>query len=1455
MTRTSSWPRRALAVVAAGALAGGAALLPGAGGLPAADAATGTPLTITPQPWYVSEPFQGWGTSLVWFANATGDYPAELREELYQLVFGEDGLNLNIARYNVGGGHASDVVDYLRPGGAVEGWWQADEDGVLTGVPTTYAQREAKRASWDADDPDSYDWDSDATQRWWVERLAQDDQITHWEVFANSAPYFMTESGYVSGGINNATAEQLRIASMDAFATYLTRVSEHLENTYDIDIATIDPFNEPNTNYWSTTFTQGVPTGGRQEGMHVGPARQGLMIDALARVLDDPATTTDAIVSAMDETNPGTFVTNWNAYSPAVRDQVGQMNVHTYGTGGRLQVRDLAKSEDKPLWMSEIEGSWVTGWNPSVMQNGLGLASRVHDDLRELEPDAWVLWQPVEDLYNMEPQGENLNWGTVFIDLDCQAYDEGGTEVFKSARRVADAGGDSTQVEDCSILTNSKYNTMRNFTHFISPGDRLIPTDSTATTAALAGDDSGVTLVHSNAGTTPQTVTVDLSGFGAIAAGASAQAFVTTESTEQDPTSNAMVPSAPVAVDAGSASVTLTLPAQSVSSIVIDGVSGVAEDAAAVQDGEAYQIVGMQSGKALTAGGTSTATSITTVGTTPEAAAPQLWTMHEVPGATREYVLTTADGRALGATTAGTDLREVDVAAAAQNPETVWILNTTNGRTWSLVNKSIAQALEVGGQSTADGAGVGVYGSNGGANQTWQVRNTVATGVEEVRVSTLSGIAPTLPATVVPVYSWGTGSATDVVWDLPGADAWDTTGEVTVTGTAIDVFGNEVTATAIVTVGGYTVTDPVSLTVREGADLAAVRAAAPGTVPARSGASTATFDATVTWDWSEVTAADLATTGVVTVPGSATSNEPGADPLAATLSVLVTDPVPLNVAPLPSTSAAATYTESGYPVDNTRNGVLNDKGWSNWRSGTKNASDTLTYTWTDAEDLADTTVMFYADGSAQSWARSIRLEYRDTDGVWRVVPGAESVAVTSPAVGAPIVPIDASTAGAATGVRVVMTAHADTHMVVSEVEIEVLRAGPADVADLAALRLDGEAVDGFDPATLAYDAAVDGSRFPVLTAVAIDQSASVTVVQPSAGAPGTVTVVSADGSQTRTYTVDIERRVALSGLTVTGELKVGQTVRADVTVDPGDADLTWEWLIDGQPVAGAVAPLAGAVQSSSLVIPADAGNGTLQVSVTGAAVGFTASDLTSEGAVVQPLASDATLTALRLDGVGVAGFDPATSAYTAEVLGSVYPTLSAQAADPTATVAVTQPAAPSGEGRVVVTAEDGTERAYTVVVSRRVAVLSVTLPSSARVGTEVAAAVQADPGEAGVTYQWTLDGLALAGADAAVYTPTADQVGGALAVEVVAAADGFATSATHTSAAVIVAAVPDPGPPGDPVDPGTGGGGSAGTTGDDASGTLGVTGSTAWPIALMALLLASCGGVLLTAWQRRSRME
>ncbi|MFI0773548.1 RICIN domain-containing protein [Streptomyces sp. NPDC021212] len=669
--------RRLLGTIGVTALATGAALITAPPVTAQAPAATADAVTVSPDPSYKAERFEGWGTSLVWFANATGDYPKEIREKLARLLFGDSGLALNIARYNIGGGNAPDVKDYLRAGGAVEGWWKAPAG--TTREDTDW---------WSADDKADWNPDADATQRWWVDRIRGD--IDHWETFSNSPPWFMTKSGYVSGGFN-ATDDQLKPESVGDFAAYLAGATKRLEKAHGIKVDTVDPFNEPNTNYWGTRLgADGEPVGGRQEGAHIGPELQQKVIGALAPALKKART--GAKISAMDETNPSIFTQNWNTYPQAVRDLVGQMNVHTYGTGGRTSVRDLAKAADKPLWMSEVEGDWGDGQSFTDMRPGLGLARQMVDDLRELEPRAWVFWQPVEDYDNMKPGGESAkggNWGSIQLPFNCTSKDT---------------------LDTCPIRTNTKFDTARNFTHYIKPGDRLIKTDDTSSAAAVSQKGDAATVVHVNSGAGARDVTLDLSKFGKVSRNATVTPVVTSADGKLERQD---------AIEVTDRKATFTAPAQSVTTFLVKGVSGVAKDAAELRKGHTYELTGVQSGKALTVA--DDGTKLVIKGT--DTATPgQKWQLSQISGDTgnrQRYVFTNPVAGKRLAVREGAPVLEPD--HGKRDEATQWIMSTTGDGTWTLVNAATGRLLEVGGQATNDGAAVTVWTPTSGANQRWKI--------------------------------------------------------------------------------------------------------------------------------------------------------------------------------------------------------------------------------------------------------------------------------------------------------------------------------------------------------------------------------------------------------------------------------------------------------------------------------------------------------------------------------------------------------------------------------------------------------------------------------------------------------------------------------------------------------------------------------------------------------------
>jgi O-glycosyl hydrolase len=1017
-------------------------------------------VTVRVDPSYQQKPFEGWGTSLVWFANATGGYPEPIRRKLADLVFGRDGLNLNIARYNIGGGNAPDVrTDYMKQGATMPGFWKAP-------AGTTHADKDW----WNPDNPQHWNFAADANQRWWVDQIKR--KVTKWEAFSNSPPYFQTVSGYVSGGFS-ATTDQIRPDKVDEFATYLVEVAERLERAHGIKFDTINPLNEPNTDYWGTTLgTDGQPTGGRQEGAHAGPESQQAVLLALRKKLT--ASGSRMTVSAMDETNPGVFMTDWNAYGPDARAAVGQMNVHTYGTGSRTSVRDAAKGAGKPLWMSEVEGDWGGGTTDyTSMLSGLGMATRMVDDMRELEPSAWVFWQPIED--SVPQQAGNGNWGSIHIPFNCTAKDTLAT---------------------CPIQTNTKFDTIRNFTHYLRPGDRFVKVDDTSSVAAIKPSGDEATVVHVNNATENRNVVLDLTRFTE----ADNSATVTPVTSSR---SGALVRGKPVRVSDGTA--TLVVPAQSVTTLLVDGVSGVARDAALIQRDHVYRLRGVASGRLLAPSADSTGVVLRTA---VAGATDQLWSVSKLTkgnGNRERYAVTTAAGSTRLAVRGGALVLES--TAGVSDAPAQWMMSTTGDGSWTLVNVGTGGLVDVSDNATADGSKVSTWVPTSGANQRWTLTDETVLRTSTVRAYTVPGRAPVLPTTVTPVYADGARGTLPVTWALPAESKWHKAGTVVVPGTATDLLGREHKATAVVVVDTFTGTVPArAKTYADG------QPALPATVIA-IGRAGGRAELPVTWQTPAPGA--FGQVGVVTVDGTAQVVD--GSTVKARAQVQVTEAVQTNVAVESGVTVAATYTESGYSAAGLRNGNLAEKAWSNWRSGTKNTSDTITYTLPAARDLTRVVTHFYKDGNNISFPASLRVQARAADGTW----ADASTEVPVGTEGTPVVDVPVTTAGPVSEVRVVMTIRPGGYVTASEIEVFAKTGVRSPDASLSAIEVNGTPVPRFRPDTLEYRVRTERPALALVTGTATDPGAQVTAEPEADGKQWRITVHSEDGTNTRQYRVNL----------------------------------------------------------------------------------------------------------------------------------------------------------------------------------------------------------------------------------------------------------------------------------------------------------------------------------------------
>ncbi|MGW3194226.1 beta-1,6-galactanase [Streptomyces sp. NPDC001118] len=434
--------RRTLLAAAGGGLLGTTL----ATGTAQADATT----AINPSTTYGT--WEGWGTSLAWWANVFG-----ARDDFADIFFTTrtttyngttlPGLGLNIARYNLGGcswnsvgGESMTASPNIPSFKQIEGYWQ----------------------DWTNEDPtsSSWKWTADATQRAMLQKAAQRGATT--ELFANSPMWWMclnhNPSGASDGGNNLQSWNYRRHAS------HLAAVALYAKQNWGVTFSTVEAFNEPSSSWWTAT--------GTQEGCHMDATVQAAVLPYLRSELDKRGLTATKI-SASDETSYDLARTTWNSFSSATKSYVDRVNVHGYqGSGGRrdLLYTDVVTTAGKGLWNSETGDSDATG---------LTLAGNLLYDFRWLHPTAWVYWQV------MDP---SAGWATI-------AYD-------------------ASTLQPGAIQT--KYYVLAQFTRHIRPGMTILDTGVSYAAAALDRQAKRLVIVAANTSSSATTLTFDLSRFSSV---------------------------------------------------------------------------------------------------------------------------------------------------------------------------------------------------------------------------------------------------------------------------------------------------------------------------------------------------------------------------------------------------------------------------------------------------------------------------------------------------------------------------------------------------------------------------------------------------------------------------------------------------------------------------------------------------------------------------------------------------------------------------------------------------------------------------------------------------------------------------------------------------------------------------------------------------------------------------
>ncbi len=412
--------------------------------------------------------FEGWGTSLCWYGNRIGDSEKASTEAAELLYSRENGLGLNIIRYNVGGGDDPTHNHIKRSDSNMPGYW------------TNY------NAETDAFE---YDFTKDANQQNVLFKSIEQCPEMMVEMFSNSAPYFMTRSGCTSG-TTDSIKSNITIENMPAFAEYMATVVKYFVDK-GVNVVSVEPMNEP-SNGWNVSHY-----GVKQEGCSVEIGdEQSAMIVAMNAAMEKLGLS-DINLAGCDETNDTMTNMGIKKMSEDALELLEQLNTHTYSrnNSSSQKLNKTALDLDKKLWMTETDNGGVQGENAGEMGAALNFASQITADLNNLQPSAWIMWQAIgsycdesnefdPDTLEQQVLDSNGFWGVCYADMNEE-----------------------------TIVKTKKYYAFGQYTKFIRPGDNLIATEDGYTTAAYNDEERQIKIVSFNTSAEDREVCFDLTAF------------------------------------------------------------------------------------------------------------------------------------------------------------------------------------------------------------------------------------------------------------------------------------------------------------------------------------------------------------------------------------------------------------------------------------------------------------------------------------------------------------------------------------------------------------------------------------------------------------------------------------------------------------------------------------------------------------------------------------------------------------------------------------------------------------------------------------------------------------------------------------------------------------------------------------------------------------------------------
>lgn len=354
-------------------------------------------MKITLNPDKVYQKYEGIGASGAWWAQIVGGWTntdangEEVRNVISRLLYSkENGIGINIYRYNIGGGSA--------------------QSG--NGEYSDFARR---AESFDTDDG-KYDFSRDANAVYMMKQAVRDgaDEII---LFVNSPIERLTKNGWAHLKKNQAFRTNLSRKNYNAFADYCLDVTEHFVKE-GLPVKYLSPINEP---FW-------IWTGG-QEGCHYSPRQAGQVMCCFARKLRKRKTLDSVKLSGVENGDIRWFNKSYTRHLlkyKEVVDCIDSIDLHSYCLHMQIpffndRVKFLKryrkwldrKYPDMPVKMSEW--THMVGGKNCGMDSALETAKVMYEDMTILNVTSWQHWLACSHY--------DYHDGLIYLDLEKKSYE------------------------------------------------------------------------------------------------------------------------------------------------------------------------------------------------------------------------------------------------------------------------------------------------------------------------------------------------------------------------------------------------------------------------------------------------------------------------------------------------------------------------------------------------------------------------------------------------------------------------------------------------------------------------------------------------------------------------------------------------------------------------------------------------------------------------------------------------------------------------------------------------------------------------------------------------------------------------------------------------------------------------------------------------------------------------